>query len=39
LYEALELKKNLAPNQYNNPISERGKILESLDALLQKPLP
>jgi transposase len=39
VYEALELKKNLVPNQYNHPIAERDKILESLDALLQNPLP
>lgn len=39
LHEALNLKKNLYLNQYNNPISERDKILGTLDALLQKPLP
>jgi transposase len=39
LYEALELKKNLDPEQYNNPIMERDRIRISLEALLENPLP
>lgn len=39
LYEALELKKNLDQEQYNNPILERDKIRISLEALLENPLP
>ena len=39
LYEALELKKNLDQEHYNNPILERDKIRIALDALLENPLP
>jgi transposase len=39
LYEALELKKNLDQEQYNNPLLERDKIRISLEALLENPLP
>ena len=39
LYEALELKKNLDQELYNNPILERDKIRIALDALLENPLP
>jgi len=39
LYEALELKKNLDQEQYNNPILERDKIRISMEALLENPLP
>jgi transposase len=39
LYEALELKKNLDQQHYNNPILERDKIRIALDALLENPLP
>jgi transposase len=34
LLEALELKRNLTPNQYLNPILQRDKILERLSVLL-----
>ncbi|SFF20505.1 Transposase IS66 family protein [Flavobacterium xueshanense] len=39
MYEALELKKNLDQEQYNNPILERDKIRISLEVLLENPLP
>ena len=39
LYEALELKKNLDQEHYNNPILERDKIRIALDALLENQLP
>ena len=39
LYEALELKKNLDQEQYNNPILKRDKIRISLEVLLENPLP
>lgn len=39
LYEALELKKNLDQEHYNNPILERDKIRIDLDALLENSLP
>lgn len=39
LYEALELKKNLDQEHYDNPILERDKIRIALDALLENPLP
>lgn len=39
LYEALELKKNLDQEHYNNPILERDKIRIALDTLLENPLP
>lgn len=39
LYEALELKKNLDQEHYNNPILERDKIRIALDALLENSLP
>ena len=34
LFEALELKRNLTPNQYHNPILQRDKIVERLSDLL-----
>ena len=34
LLEALELKRNLTPNQYRNPILQRDKIVERLSDLL-----
>lgn len=34
LYQAIELKKNLTPLQYSDPISQRDKILERLSVLL-----
>jgi transposase len=39
LSEALELKKNLTPNQYLTPIKQRTQILETLNELLQEIVP
>lgn len=39
LYEALELKKNLNPNDYLKTISGRTVILEKMTALLEIPVP
>lgn len=39
LCEALQLKRSLAPNQYHSPILERDKMQQSLDRLLETPLP
>ena len=39
LYQALELKKKLGKEQYENPIEQRDKIKIALAILLEKPLP
>jgi transposase len=39
LYAALELKKNLTPNQYLTPIKQRTETLETLNQLLQEIIP
>jgi len=39
LHAALELKKNLTPNQYLTPIKQRTQILETLNELLQEIIP
>ncbi|MEC5166706.1 hypothetical protein RCH18_002454 [Flavobacterium sp. PL11] len=36
LYAALELKKNLTPNQYLSPVKQRTQILKTLNELLQE---
>ena len=39
LYEAIELKRNLTPIQYLNPILQRDKIIERLSVLLLTSVP
>ena len=39
LYEAIELKRNLTPIQYLNPIPQRDKIIERLSVLLLTAVP
>ncbi len=39
LYKALEIKKELTPKDYLNPIKTRDKILEKLEVLLKVPVP
>lgn len=39
LYEALELKKNLTPDQYLSPIKQKDRILQTLNELLQETVP
>lgn len=39
LYKALEIKKELTPEDYQNPIKSKDKILEELAVLLQESVP
>jgi hypothetical protein len=39
LYEAIELKRNLTPIQYLNPILQRDKIIERLSIFLLTSVP